>query len=158
DFHCVTTWSRMDNRWRGVRFKTIAERAGVKLEARFVLVTAYDLAPGTRTPYTTNLPLESAMSDDVLLVHTWEGEPLPRELDGTVARLDRLLRARVARVQHDPRRGRRAPHVGALADDAHEDLGVGLASRLLRARPVQRLLEASRLLLGEHEGLPHQGS
>src|SRR5687767_6768589 len=24
DFHCVTTWSRYDNRWRGVRFRTIA--------------------------------------------------------------------------------------------------------------------------------------
>src|SRR3982751_841302 len=22
DFHCVTTWSRMDNHWRGVRFAT----------------------------------------------------------------------------------------------------------------------------------------
>jgi len=28
DFHCVTTWSRFDNHWRGVRFKTIAELAG----------------------------------------------------------------------------------------------------------------------------------
>src|SRR5262245_16088152 len=27
DFHCVTTWSRYDNRWSGVRFRTIAERA-----------------------------------------------------------------------------------------------------------------------------------
>jgi len=25
DFHCVTTWSRYDNHWRGVRFRTIAE-------------------------------------------------------------------------------------------------------------------------------------
>src|SRR5262245_25271765 len=27
DFHCVTTWSRYDNHWRGVRFRTIAERS-----------------------------------------------------------------------------------------------------------------------------------
>ena len=27
DFHCVTTWSRFDNRWGGVRFRTIAELA-----------------------------------------------------------------------------------------------------------------------------------
>src|SRR5262245_15341733 len=27
DFHCVTTWSRFDNTWRGVRFRTIAEQA-----------------------------------------------------------------------------------------------------------------------------------
>ena len=25
DFHCVTTWSRLDNHWSGVRFRTIAE-------------------------------------------------------------------------------------------------------------------------------------
>ena len=25
DFHCVTTWSRFDNHWRGVRFRTLAE-------------------------------------------------------------------------------------------------------------------------------------
>ena len=24
DFHCVTTWSRFDNHWKGVRFRTIA--------------------------------------------------------------------------------------------------------------------------------------
>ena len=33
-------------------------------------------------PYTTNLPLARAVEDDVLLVHTWEGEPLPREHGG----------------------------------------------------------------------------
>jgi DMSO/TMAO reductase YedYZ molybdopterin-dependent catalytic subunit len=82
DFHCVTTWSRYDNRWRGVRFKTIAERAVPQEHARFVLCTGYDFAPGTDIPYTTNVPLERAIEDDVLLVHTWEGRPLPREHGG----------------------------------------------------------------------------
>jgi DMSO/TMAO reductase YedYZ molybdopterin-dependent catalytic subunit len=77
DFHCVTTWSRYDNHWGGVRFRTIAERAVPKDEARFVLCTGYDRMPGTDIPYTTNLPLERAIEDDVLLVHTWEGKPLP---------------------------------------------------------------------------------
>src|SRR5438132_9576526 len=27
DFHCVTTWSRYDNHWRGVRFNTLVELA-----------------------------------------------------------------------------------------------------------------------------------
>jgi DMSO/TMAO reductase YedYZ molybdopterin-dependent catalytic subunit len=84
DFHCVTTWSRYDNRWRGVRFRTIAELAVPRDEARFVLCTGYDFAPDTYIPYTTNLPLERAVEDDVLLVHTWEGEPLPREHGGPV--------------------------------------------------------------------------
>ncbi len=82
DFHCVTTWSRFDNRWGGVRFRTIAERAVPSDEARFVLCTGYDFMPGTFIPYTTNLPLARALDDDVLLVHTWEGQPLPREHGG----------------------------------------------------------------------------
>jgi DMSO/TMAO reductase YedYZ molybdopterin-dependent catalytic subunit len=82
DFHCVTTWSRYDNHWRGVRFRTIAELAVPEDAAQFVLCTGYDFMPGTFIPYTTNLPLARAVEDDVLLVHTWEGAPLPREHGG----------------------------------------------------------------------------
>ena len=82
DFHCVTTWSRFDNQWRGVRFRSVAELAVPRPEAAFVLCTGYDHAPGTDIPYTTNLPLARAIEDDVLLVHTWEGRPLPREHGG----------------------------------------------------------------------------
>jgi DMSO/TMAO reductase YedYZ molybdopterin-dependent catalytic subunit len=82
DFHCVTTWSRYDNHWGGVRFKTIAELAVPKQDAHFVLCTGYDFMPGSYIPYTTNVPLERAIEDDVLLVHTWEGQPLPREHGG----------------------------------------------------------------------------
>jgi DMSO/TMAO reductase YedYZ molybdopterin-dependent catalytic subunit len=84
DFHCVTTWSKMDNRWGGVRFADIASLARPRPSARFVLITAYDVAPGTSIPYTTNVSFEEAMLDDVLLVHTWEGQPLPREHGGPV--------------------------------------------------------------------------
>jgi DMSO/TMAO reductase YedYZ molybdopterin-dependent catalytic subunit len=84
DFHCVTTWSRFDNHWKGVRFRTLAELVVPRDEARFVLCTGYDTLPGSEIPYTTNLPLERAVEDDVLLVHTWENEPLPREHGGPV--------------------------------------------------------------------------
>jgi DMSO/TMAO reductase YedYZ molybdopterin-dependent catalytic subunit len=84
DFHCVTTWSRYDNHWRGVRFRTIAELAVPKENARFVLCTGYDFMPGTYIPYTVNVPLHRAVDEDVLLVHTWEGQPLPREHGGPV--------------------------------------------------------------------------
>lgn len=82
DFHCVTTWSRFDNHWRGVRFKTLAELVVPRPEAKFVLCTGYDVLPGSFIPYTTNLALERAIEDDVLLVHTWEGAPLPPEHGG----------------------------------------------------------------------------
>jgi DMSO/TMAO reductase YedYZ molybdopterin-dependent catalytic subunit len=82
DFHCVTGWSRFDNHWRGVRFQTIAELVVPADAAQFVLCTGYDFMPETFIPYTTNLPLARAIEDDVLLVHTWEGRPLPREHGG----------------------------------------------------------------------------
>ena len=84
DFHCVTTWSRYDNHWRGVRFSTLAELAVPAEDARFVLCTGYDHMPGSDIPYTTNLPLDRAVEHDVLLVHAWEGKPLPPEHGGPV--------------------------------------------------------------------------
>ena len=75
DFHCVTSWSRMDNQWEGVRFKTLAEKAGLKPSAKFVYITGHD-------GYSTNLKLEECLDDDVLIVHHWNGIPLPREHGG----------------------------------------------------------------------------
>ncbi len=77
DFHCVTTWSRMDNKWEGVRFKILAERARLKPAVWFVYITSYD-------EYSTNLKLEETLDDDVLLVHRWNDLPLPREHGGPV--------------------------------------------------------------------------
>jgi DMSO/TMAO reductase YedYZ molybdopterin-dependent catalytic subunit len=84
DFHCVTTWSRMDMRFGGVRVRDVLERAGVRDEATHVFVTAYDRDWGSGESYTTNLPLVEALKADVLLVHTWDGAPLPREHGGPV--------------------------------------------------------------------------
>lgn len=77
DFHCVTTWSKMDMKWVGVRFSTLAALAQPTDHAAHVLCHAYD-------NYTTNLPLEEALKDDVLLVHTVDDAPLPREHGGPV--------------------------------------------------------------------------
>jgi DMSO/TMAO reductase YedYZ molybdopterin-dependent catalytic subunit len=77
DFHCVTTWSLMDSRWKGVQFSTLAALVRPRPEAAHVFTHAYD-------GYTTNLPLEEALKDDVLLVHTWNGRPLPQEHGGPV--------------------------------------------------------------------------
>lgn len=77
DFHCVTTWSRMDMRWKGVRFAELAAAAGVDERATHVMCHGYD-------GYSTNLPLVEALKPDVLLVHTVDGQPLPREHGGPV--------------------------------------------------------------------------
>jgi DMSO/TMAO reductase YedYZ molybdopterin-dependent catalytic subunit len=77
DFHCVTTWSRMDIRWRGVRLSTVLALVEPTDDAHFLLCHGYD-------DYTTNLSLAEALKDDVLLVHTVDGAPLPREHGGPV--------------------------------------------------------------------------
>src|SRR3954471_10085017 len=68
DIHCVTQWSRYDNRWQGVRARDLIALARPKEEARFVSFTSYD-------GYTTNVPLEEFTRDEVLLAHGWEGAP-----------------------------------------------------------------------------------
>jgi DMSO/TMAO reductase YedYZ molybdopterin-dependent catalytic subunit len=77
DIHCVTAWSRFDNRWDGVSAKHILALAKPKPEARFVVFHSYD-------DYTTNLPLADFDDDDVLIAHSWQGKPLPREHGGPV--------------------------------------------------------------------------
>jgi DMSO/TMAO reductase YedYZ molybdopterin-dependent catalytic subunit len=69
DIHCVTRWSKLDTVWRGVSVGELFDRAGVKPEATHVL--AY-----SDGGYTTNMPLEVALDDDVLLAHTYDGKPL----------------------------------------------------------------------------------
>lgn len=75
DFHCVTTWSRMDMPWRGVRLADVIAAAEPLDTARFVMCHAYD-------GYTTNLPLAEALKPDVLLVHSFDGRPLEAEHGG----------------------------------------------------------------------------
>jgi DMSO/TMAO reductase YedYZ molybdopterin-dependent catalytic subunit len=75
DFHCVTTWSRLDNEWRGVALATVLERARPKPTARFVMVYGSD-------GYYTNLPMEWINDSDVLLAWSHDGQPLSPEHGG----------------------------------------------------------------------------
>jgi len=75
DFHCVTTWSQFDMAWMGVAFFTIAELVRPQASASHVFFKGYD-------GYSTSNPLETCLDDDVLIAHTWQGEPLSREHGG----------------------------------------------------------------------------
>ncbi|MBC7892468.1 MAG: molybdopterin-dependent oxidoreductase [Sphingobacteriaceae bacterium] len=77
DFHCVTTWSKLNMAWQGVRFADLAALVMPKETATHVLCYGYDT-------YTTNLSLAEALKPDVLLVHTFEGKPLAKEHGGPV--------------------------------------------------------------------------
>lgn len=75
DFHCVTRWSRLDNRWKGVRFTDVLERVKARPEARFALVLAEE-------GYTSNIPLQDLLRPDVLFAFEHDGEPLTAEHGG----------------------------------------------------------------------------
>ncbi len=77
DIHCVTGWSRLGLRWRGVPVAAALAAAGVRPEARHLTAHGAD-------GYTTNLPLETAMADDALLAFEVDGAPLAREHGGPV--------------------------------------------------------------------------
>jgi DMSO/TMAO reductase YedYZ molybdopterin-dependent catalytic subunit len=77
DFHCVTTWSKMDVAWVGVRVADLIALAEPHEDARYVMCHAYD-------HYTTNIELVECLKPDVLLVHTADGKPLPTEHGGPV--------------------------------------------------------------------------
>jgi DMSO/TMAO reductase YedYZ molybdopterin-dependent catalytic subunit len=77
DFHCVTTWSKLDMVWKGVRLLDLAALVQPKDSATHIMCYGYD-------DYTTNVSLEEALKPDVLLVHTVDGEPLPQDHGGPV--------------------------------------------------------------------------
>ncbi|MEX2373830.1 MAG: sulfite oxidase-like oxidoreductase [Dehalococcoidia bacterium] len=72
DIHCVTTWSKFDNDWEGVRFTDLQALVRVKPEAKHVVFHSYG-------GYTTNVPLAELQAPGNMLVHTHDGAPLTPE-------------------------------------------------------------------------------
>ena len=69
DIHCVTRWTLLDSVWEGVAFKELMKLIRPKPEARFVLVHC-------EYGFTTNLPLDVLLDDDVLFATKRNGEAL----------------------------------------------------------------------------------
>jgi len=72
DIHCVTTWSRLDNDFVGVPFGEIIRLVEPHPSAHFVIFHCY-------AGFTTSLPLEALLDDDVLLTWLHDGEELKPE-------------------------------------------------------------------------------
>ncbi len=72
DIHCVTRWSKFDTNWEGVSLKTLVDEGIIvpKPHANFVIQHC-------EAGYTTNMPLEAMLQDNVLLATHFEGRPLP---------------------------------------------------------------------------------
>ena len=79
DMHCVTTWSRLDQKWEGVPFSKIVELAKPLPEAKFVIAHS-------EHGFTANTPIEFTQRDDCLIALRANGEPLSAE-HGAPARL-----------------------------------------------------------------------
>ena len=70
DFHCREGWSRLGERWRGVRLRTLLALAGAADEAGYVTVSSGE--------YTAVLTREQAEDERVLLALEHEGAASPR--------------------------------------------------------------------------------
>ncbi|WP_207791561.1 sulfite oxidase-like oxidoreductase [Sandaracinobacteroides saxicola] len=77
DIHCVTQWSRYDNRWQGVSTATILNAVQPLPRAAHVILHGFD-------GYTTNVSLDLFAEADCLLAHSHDGAPLSREHGGPV--------------------------------------------------------------------------
>ncbi|MGI0491307.1 sulfite oxidase-like oxidoreductase [Alkalinema pantanalense CENA528] len=77
DFHCVTTWSKLDVQWRGVKVTDFMQAIEVDPKAVHVMQHAYG-------GYTTNLALEDFIREENFFAHTLYGEPLPSPHGGPV--------------------------------------------------------------------------
>lgn len=73
DIHCVTQWSKLDTRWRGVPVDTLV--GGLATEADYVMVHSYG-------GYTTNLPLADLLDGQAWVAYEYGGKPLTPEHGG----------------------------------------------------------------------------
>jgi len=72
DIHCVTGWSKLDTVWEGVLFQEVIKLVRTRSRAEFAMVHC-------NHGYSTNVPLEVLMDDDVLLAYRYDDAPLTPE-------------------------------------------------------------------------------
>jgi DMSO/TMAO reductase YedYZ molybdopterin-dependent catalytic subunit len=69
DISCVTKWTHLDMRWRGVSVDVLLER--VRLDPRAAFAIAY-----SDGGYTTNLPIHDIVNGQSFLAWEYDGQPL----------------------------------------------------------------------------------
>lgn len=73
DLHCVTSWSRLGTRWRGVSVDRLL--AGVDTDAGYGMAGSYG-------GYTTNLPVADLRGGRAWIAFEFDGQPLAPEHGG----------------------------------------------------------------------------
>src|SRR4051812_30866425 len=77
DIHCVTRWSRLGASFQGVLFTDLLQLITLKPEATHVMAHA-------ENSFTTDLSLEDLRQPNVMVVHTADGQELPKDHGGPV--------------------------------------------------------------------------
>lgn len=75
DFHCVTTWSKLDVKWSGIKVTDFLKAIDVDPKTQHVMEHCYG-------GYTTNISMEDFARPENFFAHTLYGEPLPAEHGG----------------------------------------------------------------------------
>lgn len=75
DFHCVTTWSKLDVKWKGVKVTDFMQQVQVDPKAVHVMEHCYG-------GYTTNIELSDFLREENFFAHTLFDQPLPAEHGG----------------------------------------------------------------------------
>jgi DMSO/TMAO reductase YedYZ molybdopterin-dependent catalytic subunit len=70
DIHCVTKWTKLDTRWRGVTFDDILKAAGLVSPPALYLMAHCDGG------YTTNLPVTDLLDGKAMIATHFDGQPL----------------------------------------------------------------------------------
>ena len=72
DLHCVTRWSKVDNRWLGVAALDLARLVEPSADAEYVVLHG-------EAGYTANLPVGAFLAPGVILATHHDGAPLTAE-------------------------------------------------------------------------------
>ena len=75
DFHCVTTWSKLDVHWTGVKITDFMQHIEVDPQAVHIMEHSYG-------GYTTNISMDDFIREENFFAHTLMGESLPVEHGG----------------------------------------------------------------------------
>jgi DMSO/TMAO reductase YedYZ molybdopterin-dependent catalytic subunit len=69
DIHCVTTWSKLDTIWSGILMLDLMKQFEILPTAKYVIIHA-------EYGFTTNMPMEDFLDQDVMLATDLDGEQL----------------------------------------------------------------------------------
>jgi DMSO/TMAO reductase YedYZ molybdopterin-dependent catalytic subunit len=70
DFHCVTTWSKLDVQWKGIKVTDFMKAIEVAPQATHVLQHCYG-------GYTTNISMDDLVREENFFAFELAGQPLP---------------------------------------------------------------------------------